>query len=503
MPPMAIEESQMNGEQIIRCAHVEVEQAARQKLVKPGPKIDSQGNLLFWARAVDKNKTPNSLGLMFQWNSPSDVVTTRLQHNNAALFWMHDSSRIPLGMIIGAEVTSKEVWLQGLIPNDQDDPENQKIRQAVQDGLLQGVSIGFFLLEAEDIIDPQTEVVTAIGVKSFHIAEMSLVGLGAHESATIAQGPKSRSRKFNRQLLELEDRMSDVKWKQSECTGEMIRMEAVLPTNKWNVLSVDTEEDYLMEIIETGQAKFLHHDSEGNPTWEQCGKAMAILLGARGGIQDMNAEEQALAFAHLSSHYTVLGLTEDCPELRQYEQKELQDLHEAGKIIIPGYKQETPLEPTVVTIPFDNGEEETVPGNADTEDEASGETEETAEVTPDESTEADGETQAENPVTEAVEDVSPVEAPESAGQTLSTEDYLAKLDQLSVDCREGLATLSLEEEAESVLDDVPIPQELLQGLREAVREFVKTDPAIKGLRQVAVQKELTRVKQEIAARKQR
>jgi len=105
-----------------------------------------------------------------------------------------------------------------------------------------------------------------------------------------------------------------------------------------------------------------------------------------------------------------------------------------------------------------------------------------------------------------VEDVPAVEEPESAGQALTTEDYLAKLEQLSLDCKEGLASLAnTEEEAESetAIEETPIPQAFLQGLKEAVCEFVKTDPTIVGLRQVAVEQEVARVKKEIAARKRR
>ena len=86
-----------------------------------------------------------------------------------------------------------------------------------------------------------------------------------------------------------------------------------------------------------GTYKLLHHAAGPDfpVTWKGVASAMAILLGARGGAQGINAEQRQIAYDHLAGHYRQFE--REAPELAELDQQALADLHAAGAVIIPGH----------------------------------------------------------------------------------------------------------------------------------------------------------------------
>jgi HK97 family phage prohead protease len=82
--------------------------------------------------------------------------------------------------------------------------------------------------------------------------------------------------------------------------------------------------------------KLPHHEADGHAVvWRGVAAAMAAILGARGGVDAPTAAKRA-AYRHLSKHYKQFD--EDPPAFKEqgYETEELNALHEAGRIIVPG-----------------------------------------------------------------------------------------------------------------------------------------------------------------------
>lgn len=162
------------------------EQAAK------GIRVDEKsGDLLFSAIAVDKNKKPNRNGWIFDWDKPSDVLVKNWQ-KNPVLLYQHSNGAFPIGWVDEVEVTDKAVLVEARIPNLAEDPELAaydevivaQVRGAVRAGLIRAVSIGFYLSTPTESVEGDER---AQKIKSFEIVELSIVTIGAHETALIKQ----------------------------------------------------------------------------------------------------------------------------------------------------------------------------------------------------------------------------------------------------------------------------------------------------------------------------
>ena len=163
------------------------EQAAGGK--RHGVTVEENGDVVFWALAVDANKKPNRKGFMFKWDKIEDVDVTQLRGNPVLLF-LHNDYALPIGTIEQIEVTAREVWMQCRIRGQYDELEPLRARVAAGD--VRAVSIGFYVNLSEDIELPKGSTHStwegkALLVKSFEIVELSVVPIGAHETALIKQ----------------------------------------------------------------------------------------------------------------------------------------------------------------------------------------------------------------------------------------------------------------------------------------------------------------------------
>jgi len=392
----------------------EVQQAAS----KHGIVVEEgTGDVLFWAVAVDKNKKPNRLGFVFDWDLPAGVLVDAFKRN-AVLLWRHDDYAVPIGRVEEIQVDNKRVLVHARIPSYQEQPEMAAfegfvgmIRQLIIDGFLKAVSIGFYILQEErneaDKDKPEYERVRVI--KKLEIVELSVCAIGAHESALIqqyakiatdapnplaapAEGTWANEAGDDRMLyrLELQPVSANIDPMvppsiQAADTLEEAGISAVdlaiaehdgpeQQADTWRAIPYSRHGDVgkaaegepwdgpaetkaaevdKLEIMCTlentdaldtkGGYKLAHHKAAGNKVvWNGVRAAMGVILGARGGVKGASVEARKGAYNHLKKHYAQFE--KDVPDFKQdYSADELNDMHAAGAIIVPGY---SPAEPT-------------------------------------------------------------------------------------------------------------------------------------------------------------
>lgn len=342
-------------------------------LVTQGVKTESNGDVVFQAVAVDKQKKPNRRGFMFDWDKPEDVHLENFM-SNPVMFFQHDSEQLPIGMWEGMDVNTKRVLLSGRIPNLSDDPEMADfdrevvapVRGAIKKGLLRAVSIGFYLGRHEMLDDDEGP--RGVKVKEFELVECSVVTIGAHETALIKQGASGGRKRFA-------DMVKGKTWvaTEQEDKGMLYRLsvdapEPELQAERWKAIpysvhgetpkadegaawdgpaqvkAADVENMRYMSVFEDADNpdvkagyKLPHHVADAQkPTaiWRGVAAAMGVLLGARGGVKGVSDAERSKGHAHLAKHYADFG--KEAPELKAYPPEELSAMHDVGVIVIPG-----------------------------------------------------------------------------------------------------------------------------------------------------------------------
>jgi hypothetical protein len=320
---------------------------------------EKNGDVVFECVAVDKNKVPNRNGFVFDWDEQKDVLLDAFMAN-PVMFYMHDSMQIPIGLWERAQVTNKAVRLQGRIPNHAADPdlaaydaENvAPVRGAVRKGLLRMVSIGFYLktfTEEKQGDDPKAK--TFYRVKSFELVECSVVTIGAHATALIKQSvpaPPTLTTFTDTHwdktavgdgdvlyTLSLARSSDEPAWRAIpyERHGQTVLSPVPWVGSREEMAGASPEQLAVMCALEN-PFKLPHHKADGALSEEGTLSAMAVLLGARGGVKDVPDAERKAAWEHLARHYDELG--RDVMEYREYTQDELLKLHERGDIRIPG-----------------------------------------------------------------------------------------------------------------------------------------------------------------------
>lgn len=366
-----------------------VDQAERARETQKIKVDEASGDLTFWAIAVDKQKKPNRKGFLFDWQKPADVEVRALQAN-PVLLYMHDdggggmlsgpsgSAQAPsiVGRIEDIEVGSRRVRMKMRIPGYD---ELEPLRRWIQDGYLRAVSIGFYIVQAVDAEtgDPLGDGPGPIRVQKFEIVELSLVTIGAHETALIQQGtelpaidvagakwadmPGDKGTLY-RLMVDADGHTDDAPATQSDDDGdtqaEDSRWRAV-PYSRhgdkpkaeegaaWDagaqVRKATPKQLGMMATLEDAanpeakaSYKLPHHRADGTVVWRGVAAAMGALLGARGGVKGASPAAKKSAHSHLKRHYGQFD--REAPDFRQdYATDELGTLYELGIIEIPGY----------------------------------------------------------------------------------------------------------------------------------------------------------------------
>lgn len=401
--------------------------------IQSAVKVEDNGDVVFDAVAVDKNRIPNRRGFVFDWASENDVELDSFM-KNPVMFYVHDSSMIPIGQWEKVRVTNKQVIVRGRIPNMAEDPDMAAydaayiapIRGAVRRGLLRMVSIGFYIVASEDVTLKGD--VRATKITKFEIVEISICPVGAHSTALISQtqaiqpidmkdllkkmgpgkwvsevGSGNDGRKLHRLSItdaEVVDRTyaycpaCDQMFQSGEwgydgqdvphcriCGGEIVydlteeeangKVRESQGAGSWKAIPYSRHGKCDLSSAETWSGpdevkkatpdqlafmcaledpdhkdsksgfKLPHHEANGEHpklNWKGCASGLAVLLGARGGVKGLSTAEKKEVYAHFRQHYE--DLNKECPELQDYTADQLQALHDAGKICIPGAVQQ-------------------------------------------------------------------------------------------------------------------------------------------------------------------
>ena len=283
---------------------------------------EKTGDVAFLAVAVDRNQQPNRKGFLFDWDSPEDVKVAAWQAN-PVLLYRHDDFMIPIGWVEEIGRDMQRVTARCRVPNLAGDPDMARydgevvapVRGAIRNGLLKAVSIGFYILRAEDVNLPDGG--KAVKVKSFEVVELSVCSIGAHETALIQQSAAADAPSV---ALFAERRPSIRRTAHAEAP--------VRPAlHRLSAEGAAAGADAMRRLP--------HHEEGGAPDGNALLGAMAKVLGARGGLPGMSDAQRRTAHEHLARHYAELG--RQAPAWKpDYAPEELNALHDAGAILIPG-----------------------------------------------------------------------------------------------------------------------------------------------------------------------
>ncbi len=331
-------------------------QVVRCEFDLPSGKVDQAiktdektGDVRFDALALDKKRKPNRKGFVFDWKSPADVDVTPLQQNGR-LYWMHETYAPPIGFIETVTVTKTQVKIRGMIPGDSRFDESfldteamaklREVRGMVQSGLVKAVSIGFYVHEYEEVQDPKNPDVWYIRILKLEIIEVSVVTIGAHETALIQGVTCQADSKWSEKL----DMGEDDFVKTLNVDRELVCLGFEEP--KW--VQAKDGETHAINLSNGKKPKLVHH-KDGELDRDAVMQSMAIVLGARNGLAGVDDGGRDAAYRHLCAHYGELEM--EPPE--QYESQDdtieayLEQLHQQGVIRIPGAKTPASMEEMV------------------------------------------------------------------------------------------------------------------------------------------------------------
>jgi len=314
-------------------------------------KTDARGDVTFEAVAVDKTKSPNRHGFIFDWKTAADVDIAAWQ-KNPVLLYDHDSRAYPVGVVDQVVVTARQVKIKARIPNFAADPDlaavdaeyYAPVRGLVREGLLRAVSIGFYIRAHTTETDPVTgEEIWRI--QKLEIIETSIVTIGAHASALINQSdaPECMTALVAAGAVDSDAdagvlfRMSwDAGWRATEYAAFEVADESAEWDAAAEVKAADADRlPQMAALCDGAKGKLIHHyAADCSVAWPGVQAAMGVLLGARGGVQGVDDDVKRAAHTHLAQHYEQFGKA--APEYKAYDKKALKALHDAGDIIIPG-----------------------------------------------------------------------------------------------------------------------------------------------------------------------
>ena len=286
------------------------------------PQFDSGGNLYFSATLLTKNKKPNRAGAILSWDTVEDVSTSNFEKNPVVLY-QHQEGSLPVGYG-SIEVRDNDVILDAVIPNLSKDENSagfdkevlSTLRGAIHNGLLRAVSAGFYPVK-ENFRDDGVRI-----IKKIDFVEASIVTIGAHEDATIKQNVSDIPDVFKNNTTEEQENREN---------SEFLTFSANIMTHSpVPAVTKSANIDHDCVLYYSDNTKKLCH----RHTPADIKETLAKVLGARGGIK-VNDDVRKDCYNHIAQEYAEI-VEHSVPELKDYSTDELQELHNSGKIIIPG-----------------------------------------------------------------------------------------------------------------------------------------------------------------------
>ena len=249
---------------------------------------------------------------------------------NPVVLWGHNvrEERPPIGKAV-------KVWLDGVrkkklsfdIKFDLADEFAAEIYRKVKEGFLSTVSVGFLPLENEPMNKDDGGFFSPQRYLKQELLELSFVPVPANPEALTA------FKSMGIKLVKLEDL-----YPQESDNVIPFEDKGIAPiTEGWDepgeVAKVDLASLYEMaawryneDEREKNNYKFIHHRAEDHKVvWRGLCSAMALLLGAKGGV-DIPQEDQEGVYEHLAQHYHEFE--KEPPEFKMVENQVLKGLDE-------------------------------------------------------------------------------------------------------------------------------------------------------------------------------
>lgn len=261
---------------------------------------------------------------------------------NPVVLMAHDYRNFPIARAEKLEKTDNSIRAKVVFPPEGEYPIADIAYRLYKGNFMRAWSIGFIPMKSEDIIeeDEKESEVMRKGrrIKSWELLEFSACAVPSNPEALTNMMEKGINLQPLKEagFIEIEDK-------------EEIEEKGVIPFKETSKAPEDEEWDAPKEIREAEVSdlkimcawvnsenpdiktsyKLPHHKAKGHAVvWRGVAAAMAALLGARGGV-DIPESDKKGVYNHLIKHYEQFD--KEPPELRDYEEEELEELFQEKK----------------------------------------------------------------------------------------------------------------------------------------------------------------------------
>ena len=260
--------------------------------------------------------------------------------SNPVLLWSHNHREPPIGKVVDIKIVDNKLLFRPQFAVKENDFA-EKIWKLYKGGFLSAFSVGFKskerqgdtfkraeLLEISAVPVPSNAnalvVARELGIESHFTKEMneekSVVPFTAYPTAP--EGRDWGAAQARRRVRI---------WASRDGSGEKDTIDWRRYARAFTWFDREDRENFRAYSLP-------HHDvigGEVRTVWRGVAAAMAVLLGARGGV-DIPAADRRRVYGHLSKHYAQFD--REVPELREYSATELKEMEE--KLIEEFFKAE-------------------------------------------------------------------------------------------------------------------------------------------------------------------
>ena len=253
---------------------------------------------------------------------------------NPVFLWAHDYRQPPVGKALKVKKTDKGLLFRIQFPTAEEYPFADTVYKLYLGGYLRATSVGFQDLEREPINDKEGKQI-GWRFKKQELYELSAVPVPANPQAlvmAVQKGVVSPREVENLTGVPFEEKL--VEEAEAEAKGVILFKDypADQEDAPWDgPAEVKTAEVSDLKKMCTwfdsenpdtkGSYKLPHHRAQGyNTVWQGVSAAMAVLLGARGGVNIPEADKKGV-YNHLAKHYAQFD--KDPPEFKEYGDADL------------------------------------------------------------------------------------------------------------------------------------------------------------------------------------
>ena len=238
---------------------------------------------------------------------------------NPVILWAHNYSDLPIGVATDIKMTDKGLEISGKFASKEANPKAEQVKKLYEEGIQRAVSVGFIPLEREEGNESN--------ITSAELLELSFVPVPANPNALALAKAKGIDTNAT-YLFDTKDSTPLHETTPADMNREWDADKAVINLKKWAGGPDKDEIDFGKyafgfawvddaEPDNFGSYKLPHHDVDEDLTvvWRGLVAAMAVLLGARGGV-DIPEDDRRGVYDHLANHYKAFD--REAPEFRSY-----------------------------------------------------------------------------------------------------------------------------------------------------------------------------------------